>query len=183
MAVRTTRNKFYDNIRGFAILLVVIGHSIQAQVTDFDANPVFELIYSFHMPLFMFISGYVNCTPDREKKYDGAWLKRRFQSLVIPFLVWIPLPYLFTHKWADFPEYVLHVIQFPDYGYWFLWVLFLNSFFFFLAWNFTEKWGGQAWNPNGCCTSADSHCYLYSDETDFNPLRKHSTGIRVALLA
>ena len=179
----TTRNRFCDNIRGYAILLVVIGHSIQCQIKDFDANPIFEMIYSFHMPLFMFISGYVNCVPGQDKQYNGAWLKRRFQSLVIPFLVWIALPYLFTRNWADFPKYVLHVIQSPDYGYWFLWVLFLNSLFFFFAWNFTQKWGGQTWNITGHCVGADGHRHLYPDQTDLNTNREYCARTRYVILA
>jgi len=135
------RNRFYDNIRGFAIILVVIGHSIQYQVANFDANPIFESIYSFHMPLFMFISGYINCTPEKEKHYDSIWLKKRFDALVIPFLAWMILPYIFTHQWSDFPGYIKRVIISPDNANWFLWVLFLNSLFFYFAWNFVEKWG------------------------------------------
>lgn len=52
------RLEYIDFCRGIAILLVVIGHLIQFNgiVTS---NPVFEFIYSFHMPLFFAISGYI----------------------------------------------------------------------------------------------------------------------------
>lgn len=45
------RNPLYDNAKGFGILLVIWGHL-------FSLNGIpFSIIYSFHMPLFFFISG------------------------------------------------------------------------------------------------------------------------------
>ncbi len=42
-------------------MLVVLGHTLQGLYTDFDQNLAFRIIYSFHMPLFFFISGAVLC--------------------------------------------------------------------------------------------------------------------------
>lgn len=51
-----------DFIRGSAIFLMLWGHSIQyssgGQI-DFFEDVAFKAIYSFHMPLFMLISGYL----------------------------------------------------------------------------------------------------------------------------
>ena len=54
------RNTYIDIIKGFAIILVVLGHSIQfGSGYDFRANAecfnnwLYRIIYSFHMPLFM----------------------------------------------------------------------------------------------------------------------------------
>ena len=55
----TTRFEFVDALRGFAIVFVVIGHTLQYGAADPDENALFRLIYAFHMPLFMFISGFV----------------------------------------------------------------------------------------------------------------------------
>lgn len=47
------RMAYIDIMRGIAIWLVVIGHLIQYNnCKDWMHNPVFEWIYSFHMPLF-----------------------------------------------------------------------------------------------------------------------------------
>ena len=47
---------YIDIMRGVAIWLVIIGHLIQYNnCNDWMHNPVFEWIYSFHMPLFFYI--------------------------------------------------------------------------------------------------------------------------------
>ena len=51
-----------DYIRGFAIFLVVLGHSIIVFPINLHQTTwcmyLYDLIYSFHMPLFFAISGY-----------------------------------------------------------------------------------------------------------------------------
>lgn len=83
-----TRDLTIDNIRGFAIVLVVIGHIIvefYEQNAAFVDNYWFRLIYSFHMPLFMFVGGWVAWLT-----FDGTLqkLKKRVWALLIPFVVW-----------------------------------------------------------------------------------------------
>lgn len=59
------RDYFFDNIKGILILLVVFGHAIKPFM---DANEIAKLlycfIYFFHMPLFVFISGYFSKKQD-----------------------------------------------------------------------------------------------------------------------
>jgi fucose 4-O-acetylase-like acetyltransferase len=52
------RIQYIDRLKGLAILLVVIGH-LMAFCTNGERNPIYEVICSFHMPLFMFLSGLV----------------------------------------------------------------------------------------------------------------------------
>jgi fucose 4-O-acetylase-like acetyltransferase len=123
--ISATRNLHVDAFKGFAILLVVLGHAIQVNVPDFDNNLLFRVIYSFHMPLFMFLSGYL------------AWgrnidLKRRFVQLVIPFISWYLLGYLFNRS-IGFTDYIIRWVKSPDWGLWFLWVLFLNFGIFYFV--------------------------------------------------
>lgn len=57
----TQQNKriaYYDNLRFFLILMVVIGHFIDVKSSQSDTfKSIFLWIYCFHMPLFFFISG------------------------------------------------------------------------------------------------------------------------------
>lgn len=54
------RNYAFDNLKGLLIFLVVFGHLIQFTRTKTDAivGYTYTGIYLFHMPVFIFISGY-----------------------------------------------------------------------------------------------------------------------------
>ncbi|WP_243347472.1 acyltransferase family protein [Parabacteroides sp. FAFU027] len=133
------RNELIDVIKGFAILLVVLGHAVQYNVKAFDQHILFRVIYSFHMPLFMFISGFVACGT-----FDGSFqvLRKRFNSLIIPFFSWLAitdlLGLLFNYLHYQDPIISYHspiaVILSPSNGgLWFLWILFQNYLILFLA--------------------------------------------------
>ena len=54
--MKTIRTPLWDNLRFFLITCVVIGHFVE----QLDSNlykSIFLFIYSFHMPLFIFVSG------------------------------------------------------------------------------------------------------------------------------
>lgn len=64
--VRNERSSYLDLVKAFAIICVVVGHCIQygsgaRYLSDgsYFLNVVFKVIYSFHMPLFMLVSGYL----------------------------------------------------------------------------------------------------------------------------
>jgi fucose 4-O-acetylase-like acetyltransferase len=125
------RDQLIDLMKGFAILLVVLGHSIQFNSANFDDNILFRIIYSFHMPFFMFVSGWV-ATFNKSGKLH---LKKRFNRLVIPFIAWYVLSFILYGEFhtVSIKEFVKRVIIAPDYGLWFLWVLFLCYIFLFLS--------------------------------------------------
>src|SRR5512133_2369883 len=81
-----------DIARGIGILLVVLGHTL-AEANYHVQNPtVFflgRLIYSFHMPLFFFLSG-LFFKP--EIRFPDL-LKRRFDSVLKPYLFTLFLIY------------------------------------------------------------------------------------------
>lgn len=54
-----TRDSYWDNLKGILILLVVCGHLGERYVNDSNLlKHIWILIYSFHMPLFIFVNGY-----------------------------------------------------------------------------------------------------------------------------
>lgn len=57
-----TRLVWVDSLKGGLMLLVVMGHAIQYCMNDgeCESNYWCNLIYSFHMPAFMALSGFVN---------------------------------------------------------------------------------------------------------------------------
>lgn len=47
----------YDNIKFILILFVIFGHLLEYIKGDISEN-IYRIIYTFHMPVFIFISGY-----------------------------------------------------------------------------------------------------------------------------
>lgn len=82
------RNPLIDILRGLAILSVVLGHVIQLYMSDscFE-NIVFKFIYSFHMPLFMLISGYL-FSISQDKHTAKELMKRCYSSLLVPIIIY-----------------------------------------------------------------------------------------------
>lgn len=110
-----------DCLKGFAIFCVVIGHILQISLPDYDHNIIFRFIYSFHMPLFFFLSGYVNYKT--KASFSIPFLKKRFISLMIPFFSWSIISILIYNSKI---ESILNKFIYPDTGYWFLPILFYS---------------------------------------------------------
>lgn len=53
------RDNYFDNLRGFLIIAVIVGNSLE-YISPSSVNPHYLILflYMFHMPLFTFISGY-----------------------------------------------------------------------------------------------------------------------------
>jgi len=71
------RDFHFDNIKAVLIFLVVLGHVFRNLGANGDEYLVYKIIYSFHMPAFLFISGYF-------MKYNP---KRFFAGLVPLYLL------------------------------------------------------------------------------------------------
>jgi fucose 4-O-acetylase-like acetyltransferase len=84
----TQRIEFIDLLKGFAIFCVLWGHSIQylRDGYDFFHDPVFEFIYSFHMPLFFMISGFF--FKSSLKLNAKEFLCKKMKQLLLPCFVW-----------------------------------------------------------------------------------------------
>lgn len=88
------RNHLLDTIKGVAIILVVFGHCIQLgcgteyieQKAYWD-NIIFKLIYSFHMPLFALVSGYL-MFPSLQRYAFGEYVKKQLLNIGLPLLSW-----------------------------------------------------------------------------------------------
>jgi fucose 4-O-acetylase-like acetyltransferase len=132
------RNLCLDVIKGGTILLVVLGHAIQSHVNQFDHNVFFRLIYSFHMPLFMILSGWV-ARPERPRKLTKTSIR-----LVLPVVSWYFIGYFLHGQYHTIAlsAFVLEWVKSPDVGLWFLWVLFLCHLWLTVAW-LISRWLGM----------------------------------------
>lgn len=76
-----TRKNWIDAAKGYGMILVILGH-----ITEY--SPVGMIIYSFHMPLFFFMSGYLFST----KRSFGEFARNKTRRLILPYFVYaIPL--------------------------------------------------------------------------------------------
>lgn len=83
--MNNTRIKWLDNVRGIAIFLVVIGH-VFTRIGNTGIERLLQItIYSFHMPLFFFLSGYVFKVKDDKLTHLISCKAKR---LLIPMLIY-----------------------------------------------------------------------------------------------
>ncbi len=85
------RNENIDCIKGIAIIFVIIGHGISFFSSNDDALYVwriaYNIIYSFHMPVFFIVSGYLAVQKDYKIVKIGTFIKKNLLSLYIPYLI------------------------------------------------------------------------------------------------
>ena len=92
------KRRFLNFLRGIAIFLMLWGHSIQyccGGQFDFFENTAFKIIYSFHMPLFMLISGYLFFF-SAQKREAGELIEYKTKSLLYPILMCSLLNFILT---------------------------------------------------------------------------------------
>ncbi|MEU6815003.1 acyltransferase family protein [Streptomyces sp. NPDC046860] len=114
------RDSFFDNAKFLAIVLVAMGHSWAPIKGDSRVlEGLYDVVYTFHMPAFIIISGYFSRSfdmrPDR--------LKRLVTGVLVPYLV-------FQTAYSLFRHYVGHTgdpfdLVSPWYLMWFLCALFV----------------------------------------------------------
>jgi fucose 4-O-acetylase-like acetyltransferase len=91
-SVGKARRLDLDRAKGLGILLVVLGHlaaKSQPQGNDWFAY-LQTALYQFHMPFFMYLSGYVCYLSGAARAAPAAWphlIKRRAARLVVPFVI------------------------------------------------------------------------------------------------
>lgn len=110
------RDYLFDNYKAVLIIFVVVGHFIEVASEDNSFMQVLKwMIFSFHMPAFIFISGYFS-----KKTYSLKILCRR---LLVPYLVFEVLYYL-LYTFVIHKETELYLL-YPKFSLWYLIALFV----------------------------------------------------------
>ncbi|MGV8981457.1 acyltransferase family protein [Clostridium sp.] len=95
---------FWDNLKILLIILVVVGHSVDFYTsTSRMMRDIYIFIYTFHMPLFIFVSGYFS-----KRVVEGKHLsiEKVFSFLILYLLMkfsfFILTKYMFGNSEVDF---------------------------------------------------------------------------------
>ncbi|MGG3307313.1 acyltransferase family protein [Paenibacillus lautus] len=133
------RIDWIDVLKGLAIILVVLGHSPALHVRTY--------IFSFHMPLFFFISGYLFSII----KYDNMFqfIKRKSLTILVPYVAFALISIVSLSVLHDanltIKEYAFDFInstrnQIPfNEALWFLTALFVIEVVYYLGLRFIKN--------------------------------------------
>lgn len=132
------RIEYLDAIKGFAIYLVIWGHCIQFLSSNNCFNDkAFSLIYSFHMPLFMLISGFF--FPHSLNKETKLFLTQTIRRFLLPIILCgalLVLVHELLNGTLDLKTYLHCIPMIPFTQYWFL----RDVFIFYLLTYFSYKY-------------------------------------------
>jgi fucose 4-O-acetylase-like acetyltransferase len=110
------RDPYFDNAKYLTIVLVAVGHA-WAPLTagSRSTSALYYLLYTFHMPAFIIVSGYLSrhfeCRPHQ--------IRRLLTGIVVPYLVFQTLFTLFM-RWAAHDPDREFGYQEPGFALWFL---------------------------------------------------------------
>ncbi|MBO4255309.1 acyltransferase family protein [Streptomyces griseorubiginosus] len=115
------RDAFFDNAKYLAIVLVAMGHSWEPLKGDSRVlEAAYTVVYAFHMPAFIIISGYFSRSfdmrPDR--------LRRLITGVAVPYIVFETAYSLFKRYGDHDPGMSVSLLD-PWYLTWFLVALFV----------------------------------------------------------
>lgn len=115
------RIDYIDRMKGMAIFFVVMGH-VYGMVFDQSENITYQWISSFHMPLFMFLSGLVACSGVVCPYWGVRKLGKKLKGLLLPLVVF---GMCFTMTFSkDFLTGLIGFLESPNKnGYWYLMTL------------------------------------------------------------
>ncbi|MGX7112131.1 acyltransferase family protein [Gemella cuniculi] len=140
----SNRIRYIDMSKGFAIILVILGHMM------YTPSKLKVLLYIFHIPLFFFLSGYTFSV----KKYTSffVFFKKKLQTIIFPYFL-MNISIFFIKSVILQPESILKVdvIYFIKalfladrlhiyYQLWFLNVLFISELICYFVVKLCDVW-------------------------------------------
>jgi fucose 4-O-acetylase-like acetyltransferase len=149
--VRPVRVIWVDTAKGFGIILVVYEHVIRglasSDLMTWTATTRFidSWIYTFHMPLFFFLSG-LFLVRSVQRRW-GTFALGKLRTIAYPYFAWSVITVILKAALGGIPNLpsdlsdLLLILYRPVAQYWFLYVLFILS----LAISALLKLGVRPW--------------------------------------
>lgn len=143
--------KQIDALKGFAIFMVILAHSIILTPVDLHQDPVcsylFVLLSNVHMPLFFVISGF--CFSYRGDY--GSYIVKKVKRLMVPYVVFNVIDMVFRKALSSLvnrPRGIWEsVVKMLFYGgeFWFLYALFLIFLFYPVLYRWQKNSPKRMW--------------------------------------
>lgn len=139
-----------DIMKGMLIALMVLGHC---------GVPFVKMIYTFHMPAFLFLSGY---TANFAKYNFSTFIKNKAMSLLFPYILWnltfilfykllhyMGIYLFFDESWSISISNFFRNLSTTDLGgaTWFLVVLFNSSVLYYFLYHSLRKVKAESLTP------------------------------------
>lgn len=112
----SARDPYLDNAKYLTIVLVAVGHAWAPLTADSrTAGALYYLLYSFHMPVFVIISGFLS------RGFEGGHRQasRLIAGVVVPYTLFQTLHFVLARWSGGAPDRELHY-QEPGFALWFL---------------------------------------------------------------
>lgn len=154
-----SRNTYVDFLKGILTFPVLWGHCIQhssATGYDYFNDIAFRIIYSFHMPLFMMLSGYVFYIT-LSKKGRKKVIKSCITKYLIPIALWSAIYWIISKVLPAIIKGKLDFDTIQDYYtiaggmfLWFIWSLIVCMFVVILLELKKDSFAYRAMTILGC---------------------------------
>ncbi len=151
------RIEYIDIAKGIGILLVYIGH---CEIGEGDFSHITHWIYSFHVPLFFFISGLLF---SNKHVSAATFYRNKFASLIVPYIIFSIVNYVLlklchfdatlsfiTNGWGTNPLWFIPILFLINaahshiiWGEWWLKLLVIFSMMLLMIW----KANTNGWLP------------------------------------
>lgn len=123
--VKTGRNTKIDALKGVAIFLVILGHVIQLlkygtgedAVQNILSSTSGKIIYLVHMPMFIFLSGYLQA-----KRLKLSSFSDIVKSLIVPMTIW-GIAFTGLNMALGLTQFTVVNMCHALFAYWFIWAL------------------------------------------------------------
>ncbi|MBY6198756.1 acyltransferase family protein [Vibrio hangzhouensis] len=145
--MRTEKTDWVDYAKGIGIILVVYGHVIRGLENAGISVPYFNeldtIVYSFHMPLFFFISG-MFVQQSLDNRGSKGVILSKIDTLVYPYIIWSLCQGMIEVALSTYTNGNATLIEVlslwdPRAQFWFLYVLFTTFCITCLIYYYTKK--------------------------------------------
>lgn len=131
-----------DYLKGVMIILVVMFHLV---VLDIAYPTVRMAVYTFHVPVFLIISGYLTNINKNPADYGRSILR-----LIVPYIIFETVYMLLLHSFGDgvnatlsmdvltLKDVAIRLLVYPVGAYWYLQVLIVCGIVYYLVFHFLK---------------------------------------------